>query len=203
MLPAGLSGCVHPGKTQYEQMSAVPAFTLIELLIVIAIILLLISIALPNFLNAKARALVTKIHAEHKSLYTALESYRLTFHDYPATYHERINLWKEAPNTENCTVRWGLRPLTTPVAFIKPLPNASFATLGSRGWGAYNAKPNSGSAYEKGVLTGRKELGWRPTSVYDLRDTGPDQIFNNEIIIKQYSPTNGTLSAGDIIIFGP
>lgn len=35
-------------------------FTLIELLIVIAIILILIAIALPNFLDAQARAKVTK-----------------------------------------------------------------------------------------------------------------------------------------------
>lgn len=37
-----------------------PGFTLIELLIVIAIILILIAIALPNFLEAQIRAKVTK-----------------------------------------------------------------------------------------------------------------------------------------------
>ena len=195
--------CLNSGCHGQDQRNRFKAFTLIELLIVIAIILILIAIALPNFMESRVRALVTKIRAEHRSLYTALESYRLIFRDYPATFHERINLWKEPADVDNCTVRWGLRTLTTPVAFIKPLPNASFTTLGSRGWGAYNAKPNSGSAYEKGVLTGLRDLGWRPSSVYDLRDTGPDQIFNNEIIIKQYSPTNGTLSAGDIILFGP
>jgi prepilin-type N-terminal cleavage/methylation domain-containing protein len=192
-----------PGKGERKCRGHLNAFTLIELLIVIAIILILIAIALPNFLESRVRALVTKIRAEHRSLYTAIESYNLIYHNYPVTYHERINLWKEPANTDNCTVRWGLRSLTTPIAFIKPLPNASFTTLGSRGWGAYNAKPNSGSAYEKGVLTGLTDIGWRHSSVYDLRDTGPDQVFNNEPKIRQYSPTNGTLSAGDIILFGP
>ncbi len=179
-----------------------PGFTLIELLIVIAIILILISIALPNFMESRVRALVTKIKAEHKSLYTALESYRQTYPKYPPTYHERIFLWKQNPNVETITVRWGLSVLTTPIAFIKPLPYASFTTIGSRGGGDYNTKPDSGSAYEKGFFIGLTELGWRKSAEYNLRDTGPDQIFNNDRP-RQYSPTNGTLSTGDIIMFGP
>lgn len=43
-------------------------FTLIELLIVIAIILILISIALPNFLEAQVRAKVANTMGELRSL---------------------------------------------------------------------------------------------------------------------------------------
>jgi len=50
-------------------------FTLIELLIVIAIILILIAIALPNFLEAQIRARVTKANGELRSLATALFDY--------------------------------------------------------------------------------------------------------------------------------
>jgi prepilin-type N-terminal cleavage/methylation domain-containing protein len=46
-------------------------FTLIELLIVIAIILILISIALPNFLEAQERARVAKAKGNLKSMETA------------------------------------------------------------------------------------------------------------------------------------
>ena len=46
-------------------------FTLIELLIVIAIILILISIALPNFLEAQERARVAKAKGNLKSMQTA------------------------------------------------------------------------------------------------------------------------------------
>ena len=46
-------------------------FTLIELLIVIAIILILIAIALPNFLEAQIRAKVVNSTAEMKSLESA------------------------------------------------------------------------------------------------------------------------------------
>ncbi|MCA9437110.1 MAG: prepilin-type N-terminal cleavage/methylation domain-containing protein [Candidatus Omnitrophica bacterium] len=50
-------------------------FTLIELLIVIAIILILIAIALPNFLEAQIRARVTKANGELRSIATALFDY--------------------------------------------------------------------------------------------------------------------------------
>ncbi len=180
-------------------------FTLIELLIVIAIILILIAIALPNFLEARTRALVTKIKAEQKSLYTALESYWQIFKKYPPTYHQRCDpagIYKETANIVNITVRWGLRPLTTPVAFLKPLPYASFTTKGSRGGGDYIAKPDAGGCYEAAWFPNRRDLGWAPSRAWNLRDSGPDQWFDNDYP-RLYSPTNGTLSYGDIIIYGP
>ncbi|MCG3198422.1 MAG: hypothetical protein GHCLOJNM_02922 [bacterium] len=51
-------------------------FTLIELLIVIAIILILIAIALPNFLEAQVRAKVTRENTDMRSLATGIESLR-------------------------------------------------------------------------------------------------------------------------------
>jgi prepilin-type N-terminal cleavage/methylation domain-containing protein len=51
-------------------------FTLIELLIVIAIILILIAIALPNFLEAQIRAKTAKAYGEMRSLATAIEALR-------------------------------------------------------------------------------------------------------------------------------
>lgn len=51
-------------------------FTLIELLIVIAIILILIAIALPNFLAAQVRAKVTRERADQRTIATAIESLR-------------------------------------------------------------------------------------------------------------------------------
>jgi prepilin-type N-terminal cleavage/methylation domain-containing protein len=50
-------------------------FTLIELLIVIAIILILIAIALPNFLEAQHRAKVTRANAQLRTLETGLYSH--------------------------------------------------------------------------------------------------------------------------------
>ncbi|MCA9430219.1 MAG: prepilin-type N-terminal cleavage/methylation domain-containing protein, partial [Candidatus Omnitrophica bacterium] len=49
-------------------------FTLIELLIVIAIILILIAIALPNFLAAQSRAKVVRERSDIRTLATAIET---------------------------------------------------------------------------------------------------------------------------------
>ncbi len=59
------------------------AFTLIELLIVVAIIGILAAIAVPNFLNARTRAQLTRVEADLKSLSTALSLYRMDNIDPP------------------------------------------------------------------------------------------------------------------------
>jgi prepilin-type N-terminal cleavage/methylation domain-containing protein len=51
------------------------AFTLIELLIVVAIIAILAAIAVPNFLEAQMRAKIGRCKADMRSIATALESY--------------------------------------------------------------------------------------------------------------------------------
>ena len=51
------------------------AFTLIELLIVVAIIAILAAIAVPNFLEAQTRAKVARVKNDHRTIATALESY--------------------------------------------------------------------------------------------------------------------------------
>ncbi|MGI6458320.1 MAG: prepilin-type N-terminal cleavage/methylation domain-containing protein [bacterium] len=55
--------------------NGVSAFTLIELLIVVAIIGILAAIAVPNFLNAQIRAKVSKTESEMRSFVTAQEMY--------------------------------------------------------------------------------------------------------------------------------
>ena len=59
------------------------AFTLIELLIVVAIIAILAAIAVPNFLEAQTRAKVSRVKADQRTIATALESYRVDNNQYP------------------------------------------------------------------------------------------------------------------------
>jgi prepilin-type N-terminal cleavage/methylation domain-containing protein len=59
------------------------AFTLIELLIVVAIIAILAAIAVSNFLEAQTRAKVARTRADLRSVATGLEAYRVDFNDYP------------------------------------------------------------------------------------------------------------------------
>ena len=51
------------------------AFTLIELLIVVAIIAILAAIAVPNFIEAQIRAKVSRVNADMRAISTALEAY--------------------------------------------------------------------------------------------------------------------------------
>src|SRR5690242_16413003 len=59
------------------------AFTLIELLIVVAIIAVLAAIAVPNFLESQVRAKVARTKADHRTIATALESYRVDNNHFP------------------------------------------------------------------------------------------------------------------------
>src|SRR6186713_1738012 len=59
------------------------AFTLIELLIVVAIIAILAAIAVPNFLEAQTRAKVSRVRNDLRALATGIESYRVDNNSYP------------------------------------------------------------------------------------------------------------------------
>jgi prepilin-type N-terminal cleavage/methylation domain-containing protein len=59
------------------------AFTLIELLIVVAIIAILAAIAVPNFLEAQTRAKVSRVKSDQRSMATAIESYTVDWNRPP------------------------------------------------------------------------------------------------------------------------
>ena len=110
------------------------AFTLIELLIVVAIIGILAAIAVPNFLSAQMRAKIARAQADMKTLSTAIEQLRLDrgvmlvdFWDDDRT--EGIERMQEifrgvggaAQNDRGGTAGlWA--PLTSPVAYMSSIP---------------------------------------------------------------------------------
>jgi prepilin-type N-terminal cleavage/methylation domain-containing protein len=58
-------------------------FTLIELMVVIAIIIILAAIAIPNYLSMTARAKRSRVASDFAALATALETYRTDWNTYP------------------------------------------------------------------------------------------------------------------------
>ena len=82
------------------------SFTLIELLIVAAIIGILAAIAVPNFLQAQIRAKIARALADHRALATAENMYRMDNN----SYHKHAH------------TPWQHRPLTTPVAYLSFWP---------------------------------------------------------------------------------
>ncbi|MDX1971275.1 MAG: prepilin-type N-terminal cleavage/methylation domain-containing protein [Candidatus Sumerlaeia bacterium] len=63
------------------------AFTLIELLIVVAIIAILAAIAVPNFLEAQTRSKVSRTKADLRTLVLAIESYAVDYNKAPREYN--------------------------------------------------------------------------------------------------------------------
>src|SRR5438105_4516457 len=66
------------------------AFTLIELLIVVAIIAILAAIAVPNFLEAQVRAKVARVKADMRTITVGVESYTVDYNR-PPTRHSNWN----------------------------------------------------------------------------------------------------------------
>ncbi len=58
-------------------------FTLVELLVVVAMIALLLAILLPSLARARRQAKITKVHAELRNIGTALSAYFNEYNDYP------------------------------------------------------------------------------------------------------------------------
>ena len=177
------------------------AFTLIELLIVVAIIGILAAIAVPNFLNAQVRAKVSRAISDMKSLETALESYRLDQNDYPPCDLARVR--GSGDNFHPNDIRF--YRMTTPIAYISSVPIDPFATF---------ANPSDfqqwGSAYDYVNSYSNPDSGW--SHVWRINSWGPDNENGwggqrdgkcvNGYPDFIYQTSNGLNSKGDIVWVG-
>ncbi len=178
--------------------STTNAFTLIELLIVVAIIGILAAIAVPNFLNAQLRAKLAKETAQMKTLSDALEMYRMDNNAYPNDHDlDAYNNGREH----------GLFSLTSPVSYIATVPQQVFVNVklnASLGFGDSNAYGQGGRPdYEMG--SGSDNSGKARIHAWSLMGLGPDSDddigthdpFPFGVHIRPFDVTNGLLSNGD------
>src|SRR4026207_2025927 len=89
------------------------AFTLIELLIVVAIIAILAAIAVPNFLEAQVRAKVARAKNDLRVVVTGLEAYRVDQNTYPQMNGSARSLRLPGRPDEQVV----LERITTPIAY--------------------------------------------------------------------------------------
>ncbi|MBX7245958.1 MAG: prepilin-type N-terminal cleavage/methylation domain-containing protein [Candidatus Sumerlaeaceae bacterium] len=193
-------------RTQNSELRR--AFTLIELLIVVAIIAILAAIAVPNFLLAQVRAKVSRAQADQRSLATALEAYAVDHNNkYPAYGNPRDYALFAGEAVVFVPVS-----VTTPVAYMTSLPADVFP--GKRtGLATDNNTPYfymhnyevvylGKSQYEGHVQQHYTSLTGSDRAVmWTVWSFGPDLADNHGIIL--YDPTNGTVSPGDMMRFGP
>ena len=183
-------------------MKRVEAFTLIELLIVVAIIGILAAIAVPNFLNARMRAQVTRAEADHRNLATALESYKIDNNRYPpaslAGGSTRITVFQ----------RWAM--LTSPISYMASVPFDPFFRADMQPPALWGGPVYNYFERESSTLT---TAPWGPgpreiNALYFMHSFGPDGE-NSSITIDSYythihyDMSNGLKSVGDIVRYGP
>jgi len=103
------------------------AFTLIELLIVVAIIAILAAIAVPNFLEAQTRSKVSASSSDLRTIAVALESYAVDNNHYP--YEEDVGAAKNlVPGGLPILAPDGFEAggLTSPISYLSNIPRDAF-----------------------------------------------------------------------------
>ncbi|MFH1737907.1 MAG: prepilin-type N-terminal cleavage/methylation domain-containing protein [bacterium] len=177
------------------------AFTLIELLIVVAIIGILAAIAVPNFLNARMRTMVTRTYSDLKALHSAMEMYRIDNNAYVPDYDSGGVPGASASMNEYLTYS----KLTTPVSYMASIPLDPYF-IGSTA-GAAHPKAVAYFQYA-GPYGGRQDPrdAWRPSgTIYTMTSLGPDKVDqigwsypHDQAYAISYNLTNGLTSSGDI-----
>lgn len=191
------------------------AFTLIELLIVVAIIAILAAIAVPNFLEAQTRAKVSRVRADTRTIVTALESYRVDFPKYPPMSDRNApgipaSTWSVFQDIGTGGDDHSRTPsyLTTPVAYITSIPFDPFIDK-AQILGSTEALKHIGNRYVyfnyaqfvEGFPTSQSFRD-RSTDAGEwlLYGIGPDREPSNygAGVYVNYDSSNGTISGGNI-----
>lgn len=203
------------------------AFTLIELLIVVAIIAILAAIAVPNFLEAQTRAKVSRAKADMRTIVTGLETYRIDNNKIP--YMNNSARCIVPPNLAgNKGYERTLERLTSPISYLTGRATFTDPFVGKgvyEGVALSNTRegdqlpdPSSLKEYFYSTRDDNQHVQWgdnRTPVWYLLESSGPDRMHHymgaplnamaansaaNKAYITRiiYDASNGTISRGSI-----
>ncbi|MFH1743931.1 MAG: prepilin-type N-terminal cleavage/methylation domain-containing protein [bacterium] len=168
------------------------SFTLIELLIVVAIIGILAAIAVPNFMNARLKATIAKVYAEEKSINDAYLMYNMDNSSWP-------------PHIDGDIAQH--RFVTTPIAYLNgsivdPFQKEGVTAPDTIGWykGQYHEEPGyqmRAEFYGTGDPAARRFADEHKSSAFFCRSVGPDMDRVSERTLP-YDMSNGLVSQGTI-----
>ncbi len=197
------------------------AFTLIELLIVVAIIAILAAIAVPNFMEAQTRSKLSRVKADMRSVATALESYTIDYNKPPLGEYEIQQAGAGGDPSLASLPRYlvneyALSRITTPVAYMSSVPPDPFKknvgqTGGVGGTGLLAGKgplyTYHSHTWKSGIMAASIAMGY----TWSLHSLGPsarnaDSGNVDRFLIGlgwdtelcPYDPTNGTRSYGQV-----
>jgi general secretion pathway protein G len=132
-----------------DPKAAERGFTLVELMVVVAIIALLASIIIPNYVHSRAQAAVAQSEANMKQIATALELFHTDFLEYPA----------------------GSGATVGPALFAPPAGGSAGGTVAGGGNNYMNATPTNALQRKPYLYT---LVGAGPsTQSYTIDDAGP------------------------------
>jgi prepilin-type N-terminal cleavage/methylation domain-containing protein len=170
------------------------AFTLVELLVVVGIIVVLLAILLPMLANVRKKATRTRIAMDLQNLSQALESYRGDFKDYPP-----VDVSGNSPIT--ATDRLGA--VTLCWALLAPGPDVGNGSDGALGPG-FRVRGTQGQVYGPYIQPGKfsisgttdwdstiNDLRGNPYLYYRANASASIHVANG--YVAAYNPTGGSL----------
>lgn len=191
------------------------AFTLIELLIVVAIIAILAAIAVPNFLEAQTRAKIARVQSDLRTISLGMDTYKLDNNKFPPSPWPQSGYYTHIGYPHPTNRRSHLfKELTTPISYIATLPHSPFH---GKNWIDNASGHYQGHAreIEPGYVvrqwlhvTFHPTVGGWQNKLYWLGDVGPNLQWDNTprgggSLQVPYDASNGTVSMGNIYRFGP